>query len=65
MRAARLLILLLLLAVAACSRSTRPDERITLATTTSTQDSGLLDVLVPMFEKQSGIEVKPRSRASA
>lgn len=29
-----------------------------LATTTSTQDSGLLDVLVPMFSKQTGTEVK-------
>lgn len=29
-----------------------------LATTTSTQDSGLLDVLVPMFEKETGVEVK-------
>jgi tungstate transport system substrate-binding protein len=29
-----------------------------LATTTSTQDSGLLDVLVPMFERQSGYKVK-------
>ena len=29
-----------------------------LATTTSTQDSGLLDVLVPMFTKQTGVEVK-------
>jgi tungstate transport system substrate-binding protein len=29
-----------------------------LATTTSTQDSGLLDVLVPMFEDQSGYTVK-------
>ncbi len=31
---------------------------IILATTTSTQDSGLLDVLVPRFENESGIEVK-------
>jgi len=31
---------------------------IILATTTSTQDSGLLDMLVPRFEKESGIEVK-------
>lgn len=31
---------------------------IILSTTTSTQDSGLLDVLVPMFEKQSGYTVK-------
>jgi tungstate transport system substrate-binding protein len=29
-----------------------------LATTTSTQDSGLLDVLIPMFEKQTGYKVK-------
>jgi len=29
-----------------------------LATTSSTQDSGLLDVLVPMFEKQTGFKVK-------
>ncbi len=31
---------------------------VILATTTSTQDSGLLDVLVPMFEKQTGYVVK-------
>jgi tungstate transport system substrate-binding protein len=31
---------------------------VILSTTTSTQDSGLLDVLVPMFEKQSGMSVK-------
>ena len=31
---------------------------IILATTTSTQDSGLLDMLVPMFEDQSGYFVK-------
>ena len=29
-----------------------------LATTTSTQDSGVLDVLVPLFEKQTGYSVK-------
>src|SRR5688572_21108130 len=31
---------------------------IILSTTTSTQDSGLLDLLVPMFERQSGYSVK-------
>jgi tungstate transport system substrate-binding protein len=31
---------------------------VILSTTTSTQDSRLLDVLVPMFEKQSGYSVK-------
>jgi tungstate transport system substrate-binding protein len=29
-----------------------------LATTTSTQDSGLLDVLIPLFEQQSGFKVQ-------
>src|SRR5687768_8264090 len=33
-------------------------KAITLATTTSTQDSGLLDELRPVFERESGIEVK-------
>ena len=31
---------------------------VILSTTTSTQDSGLLDVLVPMFEKRTGLTVK-------
>jgi tungstate transport system substrate-binding protein len=31
---------------------------IILSTTTSTQDSGLLDLLVPMFERKSGYSVK-------
>jgi tungstate transport system substrate-binding protein len=34
------------------------NRSLILATTTSTQDSGLLDVLVPRFEKENGIEVK-------
>lgn len=33
-------------------------RNVILSTTTSTQDSGLLDVLVPPFEKQSGYSVK-------
>ena len=33
-------------------------KSIILATTTSTQDSGLLDVLLPMFEKKTGYFVK-------
>jgi tungstate transport system substrate-binding protein len=32
---------------------------ITLATTTSTQDTGLLDSLLPMFKQETGIDVKP------
>lgn len=33
-------------------------KNIILATTTSTQDSGLLDVLIPVFEKRTGYFVK-------
>lgn len=39
-------------------------KSVILATTTSTQDSGLLDVLVPLFEKESGIQVKSISVGS-
>src|SRR5919108_2532045 len=34
------------------------DKNVILSTTTSTQDSGLLDVLIPLFEKQTGYTVK-------
>jgi tungstate transport system substrate-binding protein len=45
--------------VSACGGTVaRSKQSIILATTTSTQDSGLLDALVPRFEKESGIEVK-------
>ena len=30
------------------------EKTLILATTTSTQDTGLLDVLIPIFEKQTG-----------
>jgi tungstate transport system substrate-binding protein len=46
---------------AAASRAAKPapkNKTLLLATTTSTQDSGLLDVLIPLFEKQSGYDVK-------
>ena len=33
-------------------------KNVILATTTSTQDSGLLDVLIPEFEKKTGYKVK-------
>jgi tungstate transport system substrate-binding protein len=40
-------------------RATRPaNAEVILATTTSTQDSGLLEVLIPMFEQQGGWRVK-------
>ncbi len=52
-----LLFLLIVLFLAACaSRPSNPS--LILATTTSTQDSGLLDVLIPLFEQQSGYKVQ-------
>lgn len=57
--AAQLGLALCLVVVAACRPTSGPSpQSITLATTTSTQDSGLLDELVPRFKKQTGIEVK-------
>jgi tungstate transport system substrate-binding protein len=53
----RLLLVLLCsgwLAAPARAQSTN----VILSTTTSTQDSGLLDLLVPMFEKKTGLSVK-------
>ncbi len=44
---------------AACLPAAPPTAKaLILATTTSTQDSGLLDELVPLFEKQTGYAVK-------
>lgn len=43
---------------APASPSAPANTNIILATTTSTQDSGLLDVLLPIFEKNTGYKVK-------
>ena len=40
------------------ARETIFNKDIILATTTSTQDSGLLDILLPVFEKKTGYKVK-------
>jgi tungstate transport system substrate-binding protein len=54
-----LTILALMLALAPPALAQPPGARtMILTTTTSTQDSGLLDVLVPLFEKQTGYSVK-------
>lgn len=58
---------LLIVSLAGCGANpgatpgaTTPEVKdVILATTTSTQDSGLLDVLVPDFEKKTGYRVKP------
>jgi tungstate transport system substrate-binding protein len=39
-------------------------KTVILATTTSTQDSGLLDLLIPAFEKESGYQIKTISVGS-
>ena len=52
------LTLLVALVLAACAPATPVVKDMILATTTSTQDSGLLDVLVPEFQEQSGYVVK-------
>ncbi len=54
-----LLVILVWVALAQAAPKT-----VILATTTSTQDSGLLDVLVPAFEKESGYQVKTISVGS-
>ena len=53
-----LLALAAVLALAIPAAAQAPPSAVILSTTTSTQDSGLLDVLVPMFERKSGYSVK-------
>src|SRR5215207_3623076 len=52
------LLIVLSLTVGACSPVAPSNPNLILATTTSTQDSGLLDVLVPLFEAESGYKVQ-------
>lgn len=52
-----LVILSVMVSLSACATQPAAKE-IILATTTSTQDSGLLDVLIPIFEGRSGYTVK-------
>jgi tungstate transport system substrate-binding protein len=49
---------LLFAAAAGAQQAPAGQRNIILATTTSTQDSGLLDVLIPLFEKKTGYFVK-------
>ena len=46
------------MALGACAPAAPANPNLILATTTSTQDSGLLDVLVPLFEAESGYTVQ-------
>ena len=53
-----LLIVALLLTSCASGSQRDPGAPLLLATTTSTEDSGLLDVLIPDFEQKTGYKVK-------
>ena len=54
-----LLAMAIVLVTGAAAIAQAPPSRVViLSTTTSTQDSGLLDVLVPMFERKAGLTVK-------
>ncbi|MEI6100805.1 MAG: substrate-binding domain-containing protein [Eubacteriales bacterium] len=50
--------IVILMVASVFSGCAAPKKAITLATTTSTQDSGLLDYLLPLFTKDTGYEVK-------
>lgn len=67
------LFIFMLVILSACGQSSSKDDaakdtkkadtkakptQMILATTTSTQDSGLLGVIIPMFEKQNNVKVK-------
>jgi tungstate transport system substrate-binding protein len=54
-----LVLIVLPIRVAAQGTPAPGPKDVILATTTSTQDSGLLDVLVPLFEQQTGYHLKP------
>jgi tungstate transport system substrate-binding protein len=51
-------LLLVGLLVAPTGAALAQSSVVIVSTTTSTQDSGLLDVLVPMFERKTGLSVK-------
>jgi tungstate transport system substrate-binding protein len=54
-----MIVLLASLVIFPATAAAQPVQKnVILATTTSTQDSGLLDVLIPMFEKKTGYFVK-------
>jgi tungstate transport system substrate-binding protein len=58
------LLFLMALLVSPSMAAEKIQKNVILATTTSTQDSGLLDVLIPVFEKDTGYFVKTISVGS-
>ena len=59
-----LVLFLILISGALSVTPAQQKKSIILATTTSTEDSGLLDVLIPVFERSSGYIVKTISVGS-
>lgn len=57
-RMAALVVVMLTVGCLMASGQTPTPRNVILATTTSTQDSGLLDTLVPLFEQKTGYRVK-------
>ena len=55
---ALLLAVSLLFGVSSAAKAAEQTKDLILATTTSTVDSGLLDMLIPIFEKKTGYRVK-------
>jgi tungstate transport system substrate-binding protein len=67
MKKSKLLFFMLIVPCIVCLFYSAPNsasKNMILATTTSTQDSGLLDVLIPAFEKDTGYKVKTISVGS-
>lgn len=52
------ILFILFLLTTACTPTALANPNLILATTTSTQDSGLLDVLIPLFEAETGYTVQ-------
>src|SRR5471030_1971802 len=53
-----LITLALAIALARTSNASAQDKSITVASTTSTQDSGLFGHILPLFKAKTGIDVK-------
>ncbi len=53
-----LIIFTLCIGMTGCSTPENTSDHIILATTTSTENSGLLDYILPYFTEQSGVDVK-------
>jgi len=53
----KIAVLVVVLAIIGCATLATAETRIRMASTTSTQNSGLFDYLLPIFEKKTGIKI--------